>query len=112
MKLASWIYLMPFLFVYTSILNVGWNFNFLFTVFKCILALMAWGAALEGYLFKETLTLERICLLAAALGLLHEGFITDFIGISLFIMVIVTQKISLARAKKLAFQTDPKNSIQ
>ena len=111
-KLASWIYLMPFLFVYTSILDVGWNFNFLFTVFKCIIALMAWAPALEGYLFKETSLLERICLLAAALGLLHEGFITDIIGISLFIIVIVAQKISLAKAKTLAFQTDPKNSIK
>ena len=27
-KLASWIYLMPFLFIYTSILNVGWNYGF------------------------------------------------------------------------------------
>jgi TRAP transporter 4TM/12TM fusion protein len=111
-KLASWIYLMPFLFVYTSILNVGWNFNFIFTVFKCIIALMAWGPALEGYLFKETSLWERICLLAAALGLLHEGFITDIIGVSLFIIVIVTQKISLAKAKKLAFQMDPKTSIK
>ena len=111
-KLASWIYLMPFLFIYTSILNVGWNFNFLYTVFKCIIALVAWGPALEGYLFKETSAFERICLLAAALGLLHEGFITDIIGISLFIMVIVIQKISLAKAKKLAFQIDPKNSIK
>jgi TRAP-type uncharacterized transport system fused permease subunit len=111
-KLASWIYLMPFLFVYTSILDMGWNFNFLFTVFKCIIALMAWGPALEGYLFKETLLFERICLLAAALGLLHEGFITDIIGISLFVIVIVTQKISLAKARNLAFQTDPKNSIK
>jgi TRAP transporter 4TM/12TM fusion protein len=111
-KLASWIYLMPFLFVYTSILNVGWNFNFLLTVFKCIIALMAWGPALEGYLFKETSLFERICLFAAALGLLHEGFITDIIGISLFIMVIVTQKISLAKTKKVAFQMDPKNSIK
>jgi TRAP transporter 4TM/12TM fusion protein len=111
-KLASWIYLMPFLFIYTSILNVGWNFDFLYTVFKCMIALVAWGPALEGYLFKETLLFERICLLVAALGLLHEGFITDIIGISLFIMVIVTQKISLAKAKKLAFQTDPRNSIK
>jgi TRAP transporter 4TM/12TM fusion protein len=112
MRLASWIYLMPFLFIYTSILDVGWNLNFFLTVFKCIIALMAWGPALEGYLFKETSTFEKICLLAAALGLLHEGFVTDILGISLFLMVIVIQKISLAKAKKLAFQTDPKNSIR
>ncbi len=111
-KLASWIYLMPFLFVYTSILDVGWNFSFIFTVFKCIIALVAWGPALEGYLLKETSLFERICLLAAALGLLHEGFITDMIGISLLVMVIVIQKISLARERKLAFRTDPTDSVK
>jgi TRAP transporter 4TM/12TM fusion protein len=108
-KLASWIYLMPFLFIYTAILDIGWNFNFLYTVFKCIIALVAWGPALEGYLFKETSLFERICLLAAALGLLHEGYISDVVGISLFVMVIIIQKISLAKAKRLSFQTDPKN---
>jgi len=41
-KLASWIYLMPFLFVYTSILNVGWNFYFILTVVDCLLAAVAW----------------------------------------------------------------------
>jgi TRAP transporter 4TM/12TM fusion protein len=111
-KIASWIYLMPFLFVYTSILNVGWNFNFILTVIDCIIALMAWGAALEGYLFKETSLFERICLLAGALGLLHEGLITDIVGISLFIMVIVIQKISLSRAKKVALQMNKEGSIK
>jgi TRAP transporter 4TM/12TM fusion protein len=111
-KLASWIYLMPFLFIYTSILDVGWKFAFLYTVFKCIIALAAWGPALEGYLFKETSMFERLCLLAAALGLLHEGFISDIVGMCLFIIVMVTQKISSAKAKKFAFQKAPKNSIK
>jgi TRAP transporter 4TM/12TM fusion protein len=112
MKLASWIYLMPFLFIYTHILDVGWNFHFILTVFDCIIALMAWGPALEGYLFKETSALERVLLLAAALGLLHEGIVTDLIGVCLFILVIVKQKLSLTRAKKSSFQTDPRNSIK
>jgi TRAP-type uncharacterized transport system fused permease subunit len=73
---------------------------------------MAWGAALEGYLFKETSLFERICLLAGALGLLHEGLITDIVGISLFIMVIVIQKISLSRAKKVALQMNKEGSIK
>jgi TRAP transporter 4TM/12TM fusion protein len=103
-KIASWIYLMPFLFVYTSILNVGWNFDFLYTVFKCLIALAAWGPALEGYFLKETNLFERICLLAAALGLLHAGLISDVIGIALFILVIVIQKISIAKTKKAVMQ--------
>jgi TRAP-type uncharacterized transport system fused permease subunit len=105
-KLASWIYLMPFLFVYTSILKIGWNLNFFITVFDCVIALIAWGGALEGYLFKETNLFERICLVLAALGLLHEGLITDLIGVSLFAAVIVIQKVSMMRARKMAPQID------
>jgi TRAP-type uncharacterized transport system fused permease subunit len=99
-KLASWVYLMPFLFIYTPILNVGWNFNFILTVIDACVAMVAWGAALEGYLFKETAWYERIGLFAAALGLLHEGIATDIAGLALFGLVIVLQKAAIAKAKK------------
>ena len=103
-KLASWIYLMPFLFIYTSILKVGWNVAFFNTVFCCIIALVAWAGALEGFLFKKTSLFERVCLFIAALGLLHEGFVTDLIGLFLLGMVVVIQKVSLFKAKKAALQ--------
>ena len=99
---------MPFLFVYTSILNVGWNFYFFLTVIDCIIALMAWGAAMEGYLLKETSLFERICLFAGALGLLHEGIVTDIVGVSLFIMVIIIQKITIARIRKKGLEVNMK----
>ena len=111
-KLASWIYLMPFLFVYTSILNIGWNFNFLLTVFDCIIAAIAWGGALEGYLLKETTWYERVCLLIGALGLLHEGIVTDVVGVSLVLAVIILQKISIVKAKKAALRTGPENPVK
>jgi TRAP transporter 4TM/12TM fusion protein len=98
-KLASWVYLMPFLFIYTSILNVGWNFNFILTVIDACIALVAWGAALEGYLLKEATWYERIGLMAAAFGLLHEGIVTDLVGAAIFALVIVAQKVSIAKAK-------------
>ena len=100
-KLASWIYLMPFLFVYTPLLNLGWNFDFLFTVVKCVIALVAWAAALEGHWFRQTVQWERVALFIAALGLLHEGIVSDVVGISLFILVAVTQKLSLKKEARL-----------
>jgi TRAP transporter 4TM/12TM fusion protein len=99
-KLASWIYLMPFLFIYTAILNIGWNHHFILTVIKACIALVAWGAALEGYLFKQTAWYERIALFAAAIGFLHEGMVTDLIGAAIFVLVIVLQKGSIAKQEK------------
>jgi TRAP transporter 4TM/12TM fusion protein len=99
-KLASWVYLMPFLFIYTSILDVGWNLNFMVTVIDACIALVAWGAALEGYLFKETAWYERIGLFVAAAGLLHEGIATDIAGAAIFALVILMQKLAIARAKE------------
>ncbi|MEW6335733.1 MAG: TRAP transporter fused permease subunit [Thermodesulfobacteriota bacterium] len=100
-KLASWIYLMPFLFVYTSILNIGWNLNFFITVFCCIIALVSWAGALEGYLFRKTTVFERGCLFVSAFGLLHEGLVTDLIGLFLLALVVVLQKVSLYQAKQV-----------
>jgi TRAP transporter 4TM/12TM fusion protein len=100
-KLASWVYLMPFLFVYTPILDVGWNAGFLLTVVKACVALVAWGAALEGYLFTQTAWYERVGLLAAALGLLHDGVATDVAGTAIFVAAIAAQKAAIGRSRKL-----------
>jgi TRAP-type uncharacterized transport system fused permease subunit len=92
-RLASWIYLMPFLFIYTSILNVGWNVPFLMTVATSIIALLSWGGALTGYLLRRTTLFERACLFISALTLLGEGWMTDIIGVGLLVLVIVLQKV-------------------
>jgi TRAP transporter 4TM/12TM fusion protein len=92
-RLASWIYLMPFLFIYTSILNIGWNIGFITTVVAAIVALLSWGGALTGFVFRKTTLFERACLLVSALLLLHEGWTTDIVGVALLVMVIVLQKV-------------------
>ncbi|MCL5807591.1 MAG: TRAP transporter large permease subunit, partial [Deltaproteobacteria bacterium] len=101
-RLASWIYLMPFLFVYTSILNVGWNTAFITTVIASTVALVSWGGALTGYLLRKTTLFERAALLVSSLLLLHEGLITDMIGYVLLALVIVIQKVSLRKRAPVA----------
>jgi TRAP transporter 4TM/12TM fusion protein len=96
-RLASWIYLMPFLFVYTSILNVGWNIGFLLTVLTSIIALISWGGALTGYLLRRTTLFERACLFVSSLALLFEGAVADIGGTGLLVLVIVLQKVSLGK---------------
>jgi TRAP-type uncharacterized transport system fused permease subunit len=101
-KLASWIFLMPFLFAYTSILNVGWNSNFFMTVFAAVIAFLAWGAAMEGQFFRPTSYFERTFLFIAALFLLHENFYTDTIGFVFFGGVIIMQRVLIYRERKLS----------
>lgn len=103
MKLASWIYLMPFLFVYTSILSVGFNYKFISLVVSSIFALVAWAGALERYLLKETTLFERACLLVSALLLMYEGLISDVVGVALLILVCILQKIALAKGKQFVY---------
>ncbi|MCX5825873.1 MAG: TRAP transporter large permease subunit [Deltaproteobacteria bacterium] len=101
-RLASWIYLMPFLFIYTSILNVGWNAPFLITVASSIIALISWGGALTGYLLRKTTLFERGCLFVSALGLLDKGLTTDVIGLALLALVVVLQKVSPGKGAPIA----------
>ena len=100
-RIASWIYLMPFLFIYTSILNVGWNTPFIMTVVTSIIALVSYGGALTGFLFRRTTLFERACLLISALTLLGEGWTTDAIGVGLLVLVIVLQKVSPGKSAPL-----------
>jgi TRAP transporter 4TM/12TM fusion protein len=93
-RLASWIYLMPFLFVYTPILNMGWNFPFIATVFSAVVGLVSWGGALTGYLLRPTTLFERGCLFLSSLLLLFEGKFNDIAGIGLLVMVIVMQVVA------------------
>jgi TRAP transporter 4TM/12TM fusion protein len=100
-RIASWIYLMPFLFIYTSILNVGWNTPFIMTVVTSIIALISYGGALTGFLFRRTTLFERGCLFISALALLGEGWTTDAIGVGLLVLVIVLQKVSPGKSAPL-----------
>ncbi|MHB8772080.1 MAG: TRAP transporter permease [Syntrophales bacterium] len=90
-KLGSWLFLMPFLFLYTPILFNGTTAEIIRCVITALCALIAWAAALEGYLMVKTRTWERILLLVAALGLLHAGVITDIIGVALMALVFTSQ---------------------
>jgi TRAP transporter 4TM/12TM fusion protein len=91
-KLASWLFLMPFLFVYTPILDVKNPPALLWTTLTAVVALVAWAGALEGYLLCATRLWERALLLVAALGLLHAGLVTDLIGIAILLAVLVAQR--------------------
>jgi TRAP transporter 4TM/12TM fusion protein len=65
-KLASWIFVMPFLFVYTPLLLNGTTVDITATVVACLIGIVAWAGFLEGFLVKTTNAVERILLAGAA----------------------------------------------
>jgi len=90
-KLGSWLYLMPFLFLYTPILLNGTTAEVVRSIFTAFCALVAWAAAVEGYMAVKTRTWERCLLFAAAFGLLHAGWVTDVAGVGVLLFVLVSQ---------------------
>lgn len=102
-KLASWLYLMPFLFVYTPILMVGKvaPLYVVQSVITCIIGLLAWAAAVEGYMVSELNWVHRMALLVTAVMLLDPGVFTDIAGVVLLVGIFSWQKGWLRRREKV-----------
>ncbi|OGL58808.1 MAG: hypothetical protein A3J27_11730 [Candidatus Tectomicrobia bacterium RIFCSPLOWO2_12_FULL_69_37] len=64
-KLASWVFLMPFLFVYTPLLLDGTTLDIVITVAACLAGIVAWGGVVEGFVIRHT-TLAEWGMLAVA----------------------------------------------
>lgn len=77
-KLASWIYIMPFLFVYTPLLLTGTLLDIAIVCAACLIGIVCWAGWIEGYFLRETNKLERGLLFVASICLLLplDHFIT------------------------------------
>jgi TRAP transporter 4TM/12TM fusion protein len=82
-KIASMIFIMPIMFVYTPILLTGDTLAVTVAVVGAVLGVIAWAMFLECYGFRATTPLERtMCGLAAAILLLPvDHMINFFLGI-------------------------------
>ncbi len=70
LRLASMIFVMPFLFVYSPLLLNGTVIEITVTTIACVLGVIAWAGCLEGYIIKQALPIEKIILGVAAACLL------------------------------------------
>jgi len=94
MKLAAAGFIVPFMFIYSpALLLQGTDFITVVTaVFSALIGVVALGAAVEGWLFKEANLVQRVGLFASAILLIMPGGITDAIGIILFAVLGIWQK--------------------
>lgn len=92
-KLAIAAFIIPYMFVFNpSMLLINATFSsVIFIVITALIGMVGVGAGLEGWLLRRCSTAERLILIAAGLLLIVPGLVTDLIGFSILLTVIVYQ---------------------
>jgi len=96
-KLAKGLYIIPLVMAYRPLLGVGPTYQLFdlevgLTMLTTTLGLVAFAAGIERYFFRKATWLETILFWAAAACLLWPIFWVDMLGLALFVIVIVMQK--------------------
>jgi TRAP transporter 4TM/12TM fusion protein len=87
-------YIVPFMFVFgPALMMIGTPVEIITTAATAITGAVCLAGALNGYFFRLTSIWERLVLFAAAVVLINPGLITDIVGISLVVVIIVIQYI-------------------
>jgi len=82
MRFSAYMYIMPFTFIYTSMLMPnGFNFDVALTWATSFLSCVPFAAGMTGYFFGHINKLERLALLVAACLLIFPGAMTDGLGL-------------------------------
>lgn len=94
MRIGIASYIIPFMFAYSpELLFEGPLSAVLLAIGTATLGVICLAAAIEGWLFRPCNSVERWLLFAAALTLINPGMTTDLIGLFLFGLVIISQKL-------------------
>lgn len=100
MRFSAYLYVMPFMFVYTPVLMPdGFNMDVLHTWLGLLLATVPFAAAVTGYMFGRISLPERALLFLAAIGLSIPDWRLSALGA---LMLIVIALIGRNRQRNLA----------
>ena len=102
-KLALGAFIIPYIFVLNPHLlmidsisgtTINWIpfYQAIPNIISAIIGTIGLAAFVEGYFFDKTNIIERILLLAGALGLLVPGTITDLSGLAILIIIAIIQR--------------------
>lgn len=91
-RIGSVLYIIPFFLIYNPVLMLqGTLLQIVEAVITSILGIIALAGGIQGYLLRRTNIIERIALLIAANALIWPGWVTDVIGLLLFVAVLFIQ---------------------
>ena len=82
-RLASPLFILPFLFVYTPILFNGPLLNVIETIVSSAIGICAFAGMMQGYWLKKTSIVHRVLLGIAALCLFVPNILSDLLGLVL-----------------------------
>ena len=92
MRFSSYLYVMPFMFVYTPILMPnGFTAEVLYTWLILFLSVIPFAAGAMGYLFGNLNVIQRSLLMVAAFMLIFPVAIVDVVALALVLVVAIPQ---------------------
>ncbi len=99
MRFSSYLYVMPFMFVYTPILMPnGFNADVLYCWLILFLSVIPFAAGAMGYLYGHVNIVQRAVLIVSACLFIFPSGIADIVGGALFLVVAVPQYLKSRRA--------------
>ena len=85
-------YIVPFMFVFSpALLLQGSTFTVIYGIITALFGIYLLSASVAGYLRTSMSLILRLVLFAGGIVLIHYSFVTDLIGLALFILVLIFQ---------------------
>jgi TRAP transporter 4TM/12TM fusion protein len=95
-------FILPYMFVYgPELLMMGNWADIVLALVSSIIGVFALSASIQGFLIRRANLFERVVLFASSLLLIKPGFLTDIIGLSGLLLILLLQVIEKKRREKV-----------
>ncbi|KAB7706526.1 TRAP transporter fused permease subunit [Bacillus aerolatus] len=92
LKICLGTFIIPYMFVFgPELLLQGELVNIVIAVVTAMIGIICLASALQGWLFQKMNVFERAANIVGAVLLIDTGWITDIIGISIFLVTLINQ---------------------
>jgi TRAP-type uncharacterized transport system fused permease subunit len=111
-RLASPLFIAPFLFVYTPILLNGPLPNVIETMVSCLVGIIAFAGMMQGYWVRKTNVFERLLLGMASICLFTPSIYTDLIGLVVLTAVTLVNRKKQEEAHDLTPENESSRAVR